>query len=78
MELDTYVKFQNNFAICPKKLQVKSQKELPQSNKRGSAFSCIKYIMKITSKGVTTTKNPLICLMTTIYFTNHQGSSSTF
>ena len=28
--------------------------------------------MEITSKGMTTTKNPLINLMTTIYFTNHQ------
>ena len=28
--------------------------------------------MEITSKGMTTTKNPLINLMTTIYLTNHQ------
>ena len=28
--------------------------------------------MEITSKGMTTTKNPLINLMTTIHFTNHQ------
>ena len=27
---------------------------------------------EVTSKGMTTTKNPLINLMTTIYFTNHQ------
>ena len=28
--------------------------------------------MEITTKGMTTTKTPLINLMTTIYFTNHQ------
>ena len=28
--------------------------------------------MEITTKGITTTKSPLINLMTTIYFTNHQ------
>ena len=29
-------------------------------------------LMEITTKGITTTKIPLINLMTTIYFTNHQ------
>ena len=28
--------------------------------------------MEITSKGITMTRNPLINLMTTIYFTNYQ------
>ena len=37
-------------------------------------FNCYFFIrtMEITSKGMTTTKIPLINLITTIYFTNHQ------
>ena len=41
-------------------------------NENENENSKIVHIMEITSKGMTTTKNHLINLMTTIYFTNHQ------